>query len=198
MPVPATALANAYYRHVASLFPFFMLMAYTDFPPIKETTKCSPSLRRILQGAISLQASIFCSSVKTAKLLKEENNIYFNSLLFGTFNNCAAMRYEVSSYLGLFQGIAINWFPRHNITKFLLKGFMSHGSAFYDLFQFGFFSFFRFFVVQSFVCKQLDIPVHRNIRNLGCQRFYHTVFKTFHDSVLRRFNLIFKFHSILY
>ena len=102
MPVPATALANAYYPHVASLFPFFMLMAYTDFPPIKETTKCSPSLRRILQGAISLWASIFCSSVKTAKLLKEENNIYFNSLLFGTFNNCTAMRYEVSSYLGLF------------------------------------------------------------------------------------------------
>ena len=26
MPVPATALANAYYRHVASLFPFFMLI----------------------------------------------------------------------------------------------------------------------------------------------------------------------------
>ena len=107
------------------------------------------------------------------------------------------MRYEASSDLGFFQGIAINQFPRHNITKFLLKGFMSHGSAFYDLFQFGFFSFFRFFVVQSFVCKQSDIPVHRNIRNLGCQRFYHTVFKTFHDSVLRRFNLIFKFHSLV-
>ena len=44
-----------------------------------------------------------------------------------------------------------------------------------------FFSFLRFFLVQSLVCKQLDIPVHRNIRN--------TVFKTFHDSVLRRFNL---------
>ena len=77
-------------------------MASTDFLPVKQTSKYSPSLRWILQGAVSLYASIVYSSVKTAKQLKKEKNIYFNLLLFGTFNNCAVMRYEASSDLGFF------------------------------------------------------------------------------------------------
>ena len=72
------------------------MMASTDFLPVKETIEVLAFFEINPPGLDYLFIS------KDSEAVEGGNNLYFISLLFETFNNCAIMCYEASGDLVFF------------------------------------------------------------------------------------------------
>ena len=78
------------------------MMASTDFLPVKETIEVLAFFEINPPGSDLPTGLDYLFISKDSEAVEGGNNLYFISLLFGTFNNCAIMCYEASGDLVFF------------------------------------------------------------------------------------------------
>ena len=78
------------------------MMASTDFLPVKETIEVLAFFEINPPGSDHPIGLDYLFISKDSEAVEGGNNLYFISLLFETFNNCAIMCYEASGDLVFF------------------------------------------------------------------------------------------------